>query len=300
MSLWIPVTIAAAVFQTIRFMLQKILSASRLSAAGATWSRFVYSAPLILPGAVAYLWATGQSLPDLSTQFWISAAIGGSAQIMATLFVVLLFKQRNFAVGITFKKTEVLQTAILGFIVLGDTVSVLAAVAILLGVCAVLLLSKTPGDQGPWWGQLTNRATALGLGSGVLFAFSAVFYRRASLEIVSDDAVLRAAVTLGAVVTLQMVGMGLWLLWRDRPQIAAVWAARRQAGFIGLTSMAGSFCWFLAFTLQNAAYVKALGQVELLLSLCASWLFFREVITRREIAGMALLVGSILILLMAI
>ena len=79
-----------------------------------------------------------------------------------------------------------------------------------------------------------------------------------------------------------------------------VWQARRVAVWVGLTSMGGSFCWFWAFTLQNAAYVKALGQIELLLSLLASVLFFKEQITRREIVGMGLLILSILALLLAI
>ena len=64
--------------------------------------------------------------------------------------------------------------------------------------------------------------------------------------------------------------------------------------------MGGSYCWFWAFTLQNAAYVKALGQVELLLSLLASVLFFRETITLRELLGMSLLMLSILALVLAI
>jgi drug/metabolite transporter (DMT)-like permease len=64
--------------------------------------------------------------------------------------------------------------------------------------------------------------------------------------------------------------------------------------------MGGSLCWFVAFALQTAAYVKALGQVELILSLLASVFFFRETITRREIAGMGLLVLSILGLVLVI
>ena len=44
--------------------------------------------------------------------------------------------------------------------------------------------------------------------------------------------------------------------------------------------MAGTMGWFTAFTLQKAAYVYALGQVELILSLAASVLFFRESVTR--------------------
>ncbi len=300
MSLWIPVTIAAASFQTVRFMLQKSLSTVKLSAAGATFARFAYSMPLAVLGLVVALQVTGFSLPSLTGRFWIFAAIGGTAQILATICVVALFKQRNFAVGITFKKTEVIQTAIVGFLVLGDQVSAGALVAIFLGLIAVLLLSKNPGGDGVWWKHLTNRASRLGLGSGVLFAFSSVSYRGASLELGDIDAWFRALVTLAVVVSFQFLSMGIWLLWRDRAELRAVWDTRRTGVFVGLTSLCGSFCWFFAFTLQNAAYVKALGQVELILSLLASILFFRETITRREIAGMTLLGTSILALVLAI
>lgn len=300
MSLWIPVTLAAAAFQTLRFMLQKSLSTTKLSAAGATFSRFCYSAPLILGFLALYLVATGRDLPSLGAVFWGFAAVGGLAQILATICVVALFKQRNFAVGITFKKTEVIQTALVGFVILGEGVSALGFAAILLGLAAVLLLARGPNAQGAWIRQLGNRASALGLGSGVLFAFSAVSYRGASLEIAAADPVLRAGVTLACVVCLQTLAMALWLGWRDRAELRAVWAARRVAVWVGLFSMAGSFCWFLAFTLQNAAYVKALGQIELILSLLASVLFFRETVSPREIGGMALLGLSILLLVLAI
>ncbi|WP_170390343.1 DMT family transporter [Ruegeria arenilitoris] len=300
MSLWIPVTLAAATFQTVRFMLQKSLSSVKLSATGATFARFAYSMPLVLLGLVGAMRLSGLALPALPPLFWLYAAVGGLSQILATICVVALFKQRNFAVGITFKKTEVIQTAIVGFVVLGDRVSTGAFGAILLGLLAVLLLSKTPGGSGAWWRHLTNRASQLGLGSGVLFAFSAVSYRGASLQLGDGEAWFRALVTLAVVVSIQFLSMALWLVWRDRAELRAVWDTRRTGIFVGLTSLGGSFCWFWAFSLQNAAYVKALGQVELIFSLMASVLVFRETVTRREIAGMVLLGLSILILVAAI
>jgi drug/metabolite transporter (DMT)-like permease len=145
-----------------------------------------------------------------------------------------------------------------------------------------------------------NPGVALGLGAGILFAISAVCYRGASLEIASEDPFLRAGVTLSAVTASQMLGMALWLAWRDPPQIGAVWRARRVAAWIGVMSMAGSFCWFLAFTLQTAAYVKAVGQVELVLSLLASLFFFGERSTLRELTGMGVLCVSILLLLLVV
>ena len=114
----------------------------------------------------------------------------------------------------------------------------------------------------------------------------------------SGDPLLRAGVTLAAVVLMQTLIMALWLRLREPGQMRRVWAARRVAVWIGLTSMGGSLCWFIAFTLQNAAYVKALGQVELMLSIAATTLFFRERISRREWAGMAVLAVSILMLVL--
>jgi drug/metabolite transporter (DMT)-like permease len=80
----------------------------------------------------------------------------------------------------------------------------------------------------------------------------------------------------------------------------AVWGARRTAAWIGLTSMAGSFCWFTAFTLQTVAYVNALGQIELIFSLLATVFFFKEPITRRELCGLGVLSASILGLILVI
>ncbi len=299
-DLWILVTLAAAAFQTVRFMLQKVLASTTLSPAGATFSRFIYSLPFIALLLSAYVLATGGAVPPLGARFWGFGLLGGTAQILATVCVVALFKERNFAVGITFKKTEVIQTVLVGVLLLGEVVSLWGFGAIALGLLGLLLLSGGKDTRGFRIGDLRNRAAGLGIASGVLFAFSAVSYRGASLTVVSGDPLLRAGVTLMAVVTMQTLIMAAWLAWRERGEITRVWAARRVALWIGLTSMGGSLCWFIAFTLQNAAYVKALGQVELILSVLASTLFFRERITVREALGMGILVASILLLILVI
>jgi len=300
MELWIVVTIAAAFFQTVRFMLQKLLSASALSSAGATFARFLYSAPLVVVFLALYCVATDSLLPATTLRYWLFALAGGLSQILATLCVVMLFKSRNFAVGITFKKTEVIQTALVGWILLGETISSLGIGVIVIGLIGVLLLSETPGLDGDWWRRICNRASGLGVLSGFLFAISGVCYRGATLELASEDPLLRAGVTLACVTSAQLFAMGLWLRLFEPGQILAVWRARRTAAWIGLTSMAGSFCWFTAFTLQTVAYVNALGQIELIFSLLATVFFFKEPITRRELCGLGVLSVSILGLILVI
>jgi drug/metabolite transporter (DMT)-like permease len=299
-ELWIIVTFLAAAFQTVRFMLQKVLATSTLSPAGATFSRFLYSAPFIALLLVVYMQATQAQLPALSARFWGFGLLGAITQIVATVCVVALFKERNFAVGITFKKTEVIQTVLVGVLLLGELVSWGGFAAIALGLVGLLLLSGGKEARGFHLSDFRNRAAGLGIASGILFAFSAVSYRGASLTLAADDPLLRAGVTLMAVVAIQTLVMVVWLALRERGEMGRVWRARRVAVWIGLTSMGGSLCWFIAFTLQNAAYVKALGQVELILSILASTLFFKEKITSREAIGMAILVASILLLILAI
>lgn len=293
MELWIWVTLAAAAFQTVRFTLQKVLRGGTLSTFGATFARFAYSAPLVALGLAAYLAVTAQPLPTLGASFWGYALTGGAAQVLATACVVALFGARNFAVGITFKKTEVVQTALLGFVLLGERLSAPAMGAIALGLAGVWLIGAPPGAALGGLGRIANRAAALGLASGGLFAVSAVCYRGASLAVGSEDPVLRAAVTLAAVTAAQMAGLALWLWRRERGELSRVWGARRVALWVGLASMGGSFCWFLAFTLESAALVKAVGQVELLMSLAVTVFVFHERVSRSELAGLALLSASV-------
>ncbi|MGX0876977.1 drug/metabolite transporter (DMT)-like permease [Roseovarius sp. MBR-154] len=293
MDLWIILSVAAAAFQTLRFMLQKHLSMGALSAGGATLARFFYSAPFVVTLALGYLWGTGAVWPGYSLLFWLYAVAGGLSQILATWCVVALFSERNFAVGITFKKTEVVQTAIVGLVILGDRITLWGLGAIVLGLVGVLILSETPGLEGRWWRRFTNRAAFLGLASGAFFAVSAVGYRGATLEIASTDPLSRAGLTLAVVTVMQAVALTLWLIWREPGQVGRVIAAHRTAVWMGLTGMAGSLCWFTAFTLENAAMVFAVGQVEVIFSLFASVLVFGERISRREGWGIALISLSV-------
>ncbi|NVO24789.1 EamA family transporter [Donghicola mangrovi] len=293
MDAWILITFAAATFQTLRFVLQKRLSARELSAAGATFARFIYSFPFALAITLIYQQMRGFDWPQMAPSFWVHGAVGGVSQILATLMTVMLLGRRNFAVGMTFKKTEVILSVIVGLLVLGDVVSWPAMGAVLVGLAGVLLLSKTA--KGAGW---DSTAVALGLGSGLLFAISGVTYRGATLSVISDDPFLRSSVSLALVTLFQTVAMLIWLGLRDRAQIGKVLAAWRRAGLIGVMSLFGSLSWFTAFTLQAAGLVNAVGQVELILSIFVGRVIFGERLTLREILGIATIGASVVVLVL--
>ena len=300
MQAWIWITCGAALAQTLRFMLQKYLATGVLSAPGATFARFVYSAPIVALFVYLYARQSGQDVPSIHAGFAGYALMGGLAQILATICTVALFSMRNFAVGITLKKTEVLQTAIVGFVLLGERLSGITILGILIGFAAVMFLSDTGGGVAAKLLRRPDKTAALGLLSGALFGISGVSYRAASLSLDSGDTAIRAGLTLAFVTAAQTLIMVGWFLWRDRAQIKKVFASWRVSALVGLTSMVGSYCWFSAFTLQKAALVNAVGQIELAFSLVASTLIFGEKITIRELIGIGLLMVSILIIVLAL
>lgn len=298
MSAWILFTLAAAVMQTVRFMLQKQLRGLGLSTGGATFSRFVFAAPLAAAAAALTLAVTGAGLPLPGARFWAFALAGGLAQIVATFCTVALFGLRNFAVGIAFTKTETVQVALFSALVLGETVSAAGAAAIAVGFVGVLLLSKMPGES--LRAGLLGKATALGLVAGGLFGISAIGYRGATVELVPLPYFARAVVTLACVTAAQTLAMALWLHLREPGELARVAAAWRRTVPVGITGMLGSLGWFTAFSLQNAAYVRAVGQVEIVFTLLASALVFRERLRLREGTGIALVVLSLLMIVLAL
>ena len=235
-------------------------------------------------------------MPALGPGFWPYALVGGVSQILATMCVVALFSRRNFAVGMAFSKTTVLMTVGTGFLLLGELPRAGEVAAILVGVAGVLLLSVPKGAG--WRAGLTDPATLYGLASGAFFSISGVSYRGASLAVATDAPMLRAAVTLLFVTALQTALLAAWLAWRDRDGLRRVFTGWRVSAAIGATSMLGSLGWFTAYTLQQAALVNAVGQVELILSLAISWLALGERIAPRELAGVALIGGSVAALLL--
>jgi len=298
MPLWIAATLFAAFMQNLRFLLQRHLKVTTLSTGGATLARFLFGAPLAAVLFGLYAWATGAQLPALNATFWVFVLTGGIAQILATMCVVALFAFRNFAVGITLKKTEVMLSAAVGLIVLGDAVSLPVLLAIAIGFIGMLFLSDPPKSdiRLSLRNRIFNAASGYGLASGALFGVSAVAYRGATLELSSGDAILRASLTLTAATSCQLVLLGAFLIWREPGQLRKVAQSWRVTSLTGLTSILGSLGWFTAFALQTAAYVKALGQVELVFSFLFSVFFLREKSSAKEIMGLVLILGSVLLI----
>ena len=293
--LWVWLTLGAAFVQNVRSLLQRQLSAAGtgpLTVLGATYVRFLYAVPFAWLGA-ALLFAD-RPVPDAGPAFWLTSAFGGVAQIGGTAALLGSFRRRSFAVGTAFSKTEAMQTAAFGFVLLGDSLSWLAFAGIVISLVGVVVMTvkQSPEDRAQWQGGV-----GLGLLAGAAFAVAAVCYRGAALSLPDGTILERAVATLAVALTVQTAAMGLLLRLREPGTLTAVLAVWRLGAAVGALGALASAAWFSAMTVQNAALVRALGQVELIFAFLTSvWLFRERVRWRDALGGGLLLLGVALLI----
>ncbi|MFQ5626189.1 MAG: DMT family transporter [Methyloligellaceae bacterium] len=299
--IWIPISVLGALMQAVRTAGQKSLN-TRLSTMVTTYVRAFFGMPLLL----VYLWAvksgTGQPFPDFHATFLLYSLGASVAQVAGTVLLIKLFTLRNFAVGSTLIKTDTMITAIIGSIFFSEVISGTGWIAVALTLTGVVLISvararlKAFALQGGG-GFETWKPTLVGLGSALSFCFSYLFLREASLSLGDNDFLIRAACTVISVTGMQVVFLGLWLLYREPEGLKAMFPDWRLCGFIGVTSAIGSICWFTAMTLENASYVRSVGQVEAIFTLLISTLYFKERLNAAELVGIAVIVAGVLLFL---
>ena len=280
---WIPITVFAAAAQTVRNAAQRHL-AGELGTLGATLVRFLYGVPFAatwLAAALAFHSGARVPLPGPTFAAWV--LVGAVGQIGAMALLLQVMEERNFALGVAYSKSEVLQVAVFGLFFLGDAISAGTAVAVALGTAGVFLLS------GGWRAGWSARTAGLGLACGGLFAISTVGYRGAELALAGPSFVATAAFTLLVAQTVQTLLLCAWLLARDAGVVVRVLRAWRVSLLAGLTGAAASAGWFTAFAIEPVAHVRTLGLVELVFSYAVSRRLFRERLAPVEVAGIILL-----------
>jgi len=299
---WILISVFAALMQAVRTAGQKRLHA-HLSTMATTYVRSIFGLPFLILYLIAVQAGAGNTLPTLAAPFWLYALGAALAQVLATWLLIYLFTLRNFAVGSMLPKSDIMMTAILGSLFFSESISAAGWLAITVTLVGVFLIGGgklgTSGLTQTFRAPLSafsSRPVQVGLATGLSFTFSYLFLREASLSL-GLPFVQSAAWTVVAVTLLQVLIVGAWLLLREISAFPAMWRHRRPGLFVGVTSALGSIGWFTAMTMQNASYVKAVGQVEAIFALLISWFYFRESSSGAEIAGIVLIALGVLLFL---
>ncbi len=295
---WIPITLVAAAAQAARTGLQRHLKGP-LSTNGAGFTRFLFGLPFALVYLTLLVTGGVGRLPAPGPRFWTWVLLAAVSQIVATSLQLHVMAARNFATGVAYAKTEVVQAAVFEVVFLGAVLSWTGASGVVLATAAVMLMSlvRTERPLRAFLSGWAEPTALLGLAAGGLFGIAAVGFRGASVSLGHPSAFVAAAFTLVVATATQTAIMATYLATRERGELRRVLARARTGVLVGVASALGSASWFTAFTLQVAAYVRTLGLVELAFTLLISLYVFRERPGRGELIGLGLLVVSIALVL---
>lgn len=297
--LWLPAAMIGGALQAWRTAVQRRVSHS-LSVNAAGLVRYLYGLPVAIVMMIAYqYWIAPAAFPALGAWFLPFCIGGGIAQIIATNLLLMAFGERNFVVGTAYSKTEAVQGALLSVFLLGDHLSVATWTGIGFGVVGVMILSTGGKRMGP--GELLRSlgqpAARYGIASGFMFALTTVGIRAATQEVRTPDHIRAALIALAVTVALQTVLQGGYLVWRERDQVAKVFAEWRTAGQVGLMSSIASACWFTGFASAPVALVRIVGQIEVAFTMGFAHFYLGEKTARSEMIGLLLVaVGVVLAL----
>ncbi|MBJ2127699.1 multidrug transporter [Alteromonas sp. IB21] len=287
---WILFTLGAVVMQTARNALQSKLSGS-VNTSGVTLSRFILAPPIALVYLLILYSSSASQVPQFSGSFIAVVLCASLLQIAATSLMVILFKQKNFAIGAGLAKSEALVAGVVGMLFFGSYLTPLGWAGIVIGGVAIFILSSGSRLYG-----ISVKTMVIGLACGTCFALTSLLVREAShmLDIQYTHA---AAWVLLWVLCVQAVALSGYIALTKPFVFIQLVNAKKQVLAISTVSCLGSICWFTAMALQHVALVKTLGQLEVLLTLLVSHYWLKNVVTKREFAGL-LLVGIAAIMVM--
>lgn len=291
--MWIPITLAAATFQILRTSRQHQLR-SALSTTAAGFVRYAYGAPLAIALSLMLFGALGRDLPGVPSSFWPALLVGAVGQIGGTVALLQSFKVRDFAVGTVYSKSEVLFVAALGAVGFETALRPagwLGAVLVTVGVA--WLASK--GSLTGLLRRAGDPAALLGLAAGAGFATASLGIGSASRALTDAPSFDRAVLTLTALLVVQTLLNAGWFVATDPTEIVRTVGAWRPAIPVGVLSLLGSIGWAWAFTLESAAKVRTLGQVELVIAFVLARVTLGERHARADFLASGLVLAGVVL-----
>jgi drug/metabolite transporter (DMT)-like permease len=287
---WILFTLGAVIMQTVRNALQSKLSGA-VSTSGVTLSRFILAPPIALVYLLILYSGSASQVPEFSSSFIAVVLCASLLQIAATSLMVILFKQKNFAIGAGLAKSEALVAGVVGMLFFGSYLTPLGWAGIVIGGIAVFVLSSGNRLHG-----ISVKTMVIGLACGTCFALTSLLVREAS-HMLNVQHTVAAAWVLLWVLCVQAITLSGYIALTKPYVFRQLTNAKKQVLAISTVSCLGSICWFTAMALQHVALVKTLGQLEVLLTLVLSHYWLKNAVTKREIAGL-LLIGLAAIFVM--
>ncbi len=294
---WIICTIAATLLQTFRNLEQKNLH-KKLDVLTVSWSRFI----LPLPFAVATAIYTSSFA---HRQFIIYCLITAIFQVSGNIALLQTIKSKNFSIGVAFYKTETIQTLIIGFLLFNETISFLGCMLIIMASVGVVMMSSLnfTGGLKNFTKSLNDKVVIYGVVTGLCFSISAFNLKFSAQELIGSgvNAFKASVIVLMWVICFQNI---LFVIIKSsqrrlKSDFKKLFMTENATAIVktSILSFSGSICWFAAYALGKVVYVKAVGQIELIIAIIVSHFILRERLKSIEITGITLTSLAILLLI---
>ena len=295
---WVIFTVLAAFFQNLRTSLQKRLN-KNLSLVASAYVRFAFA----LPFALIVFLLNFRSLDIVQiildqNNFIYYTFLGAIFQVIFTLLLLYLFKFSNFVVGTSLSKTEVIQIAIFEYIILKDKLNLFGIFGIIVATIGVIVI--TIKDVKLFLRNFFSKVTLIGLTTGLILGLSVVYFRAAALSLENFSSNFdKAITTLFFGLFIQTAVVTTYLLIFEKSEFKKFYQNKVEICFTGLAGFLATLSWFFAFTLIQASFVRAVGQIEILFSYMSSKYLFKEKITFIEIMGIIIFISGATLLLLS-
>jgi drug/metabolite transporter (DMT)-like permease len=302
--MWVELSLAAGVCQTARNSFARSL-AGKTSPMLNSWSRFAFNLPF--SATLAWVLIERGGAPELPSMFFVYVTATAVTQLVGNVALVAAFDRANFAQSIVLHKLEIAFTAVIGVALFGEVPSLAGWIGIAACTAGVLVmnLGRETGPAG-WRRAFHLDAGAwLALTCGLMLVFASFMLKKGVAVYVAANPEVgtgrfeAACLTLFHTTWIEVVILSAAIAWRRPREFVRVRRHWRRMAAIGFAGFCGSMCWFWAYSIALVAYVKAVGQIEAVLSVVIAIVVWHEREVWRQLPGVALVMVGIAVILLA-
>jgi drug/metabolite transporter (DMT)-like permease len=263
--MWWLFALASAVGQVGRNAVMKDLGHS-LDEYINVWGRFVFLLPFAL---VASLLA---QFPSVGPEFWLYSFLAGFTQVISTLLLSKAFKYGEISVTVIIWKLQVVLVAIFGVIFLKETITLIGVLGILVSLFGVYLLNVRKERLSPM-----EPVLLIFREKGARYAFLAALTLAPTILLFKKTAQLGDPYfsTLTNYIFASLLIFPL-VIKKSSKRLAALPRYIGRFSALGFFGAASTIFGSLGYVRSLAAFVEAVKQVEIPLTLAVGILFFNE------------------------
>ena len=230
------------------------------------WGRFFF----LLPFALAASWVVG--FPEVGWEYWLYSFLAGFSQVISTLLLSKSFKHGEISVTVTIWKLQVVFLAVFGVLFLHETITPGGTAGILVSLFGVYLLNMRRARL-----SLAEPILLLLREKGMRYALLAALALTPTILLFKKTALVGDPFfsTLTNYIFASALIFPL-VIKKSSRHLSVLPRYLRRFFALGLFGASATIFGCSGYILSAAAYVEAVKQIEIPLTLAVGVLFFNE------------------------